>query len=116
MLAGQDVLAGRPTLLLALALEGLKGPEREELLALLQMRNAECGMRNGRDVGRLREMFDQAQVFAKADKLVEKYQARAEAIADEVQPIELRELLYYLVDAVLERQAASPEPELIQLS
>ena len=39
-----------------------------------------------------------------------KYRARAEAIADEAQPEELRELLYYLVDNILERPAA-PEPE-----
>src|SRR5205807_3299085 len=35
LVAGQDVLAGRPTLLLALALEALQGPDREELLGLL---------------------------------------------------------------------------------
>ncbi len=33
---------------------------------------------------------------------------RAEALADGVEPIEFRELLYYLVDTVLERQ---PIPE-----
>ncbi|HWG45561.1 MAG TPA: polyprenyl synthetase family protein, partial [Gemmataceae bacterium] len=36
LIAGQDVLAARPTLLLALALEGSTPAEREELLALLQ--------------------------------------------------------------------------------
>ena len=35
LIAGQDVLAARPTLLLALALEGSTPAEREELLALL---------------------------------------------------------------------------------
>ena len=40
---------------------------------------------------------------------MEKYRARAEAVADEVQPTELRELLYYLVDSVLDRQPP-PEP------
>jgi geranylgeranyl diphosphate synthase type II len=39
---------------------------------------------------------------------VEKYRARAEALADEVEPAELRELLYYLVDSVLEK---APVPE-----
>src|SRR6185312_1295486 len=36
LIVGQDVLAARPTLLLALALEGSTPAEREELLALLQ--------------------------------------------------------------------------------
>src|SRR5258708_1409542 len=35
LIAGQDVLAARPTLLLALALEGSAPAHREELLALL---------------------------------------------------------------------------------
>jgi geranylgeranyl diphosphate synthase type II len=67
----------------------------------------------------VRQLFTKAQVFAKAEKLVEKYRARAEAIADDIQPTELRELLYYLVDSVLDRQSHAPEPEappLIQLS
>jgi hypothetical protein len=42
---------------------------------------------------------------------------RAEVPADMVEPAELRELLYYLVDSVLERQPAAPEPgPLIQLT
>ena len=45
----------------------------------------------------------QAKVFDKAEKLVEKFRAKAEALADEVEPTELRELLYYLVDTVLEK-------------
>jgi geranylgeranyl pyrophosphate synthase len=114
LLSGQDVLAARPTLLLALALEGLPSADRADLLSLLEKAH---GLQS---VGleRVRELFTRAQVFDKADRLVEKYRARAEAIADEVEPTELRELLYYLVDSVLDRQppAAAPEPALLQLS
>src|SRR5205823_1932028 len=35
LVAGQDALAGRPTLLLALALEGLAGADKDQLLTLL---------------------------------------------------------------------------------
>jgi hypothetical protein len=67
-------------------------------------------------VGRVRQLFDRAGVFAKAEKLVEKFRARAEAVADEVEPPELRELLYFLVDTVLDRQPPpSPEPEALPL-
>jgi geranylgeranyl pyrophosphate synthase len=116
LIAGQDVLAGRPTLLLALALEGSTPAAREELLALA------AGGRQGATqavVERVRQLFERAGVFAKAEKLVEKYRARAEAVADDAQPTELRELLYYLVDNVLDRQPPAPEPEappLLQLS
>jgi geranylgeranyl pyrophosphate synthase len=117
LLAGQDVLSARPTLLLALALEGSAPAPRAELLALLHRlpdKDAAPAV-----IERVRQLFTQALVFLKAEKLVDKYRARAEAIADEVEPTELRELLYYLVDNVLDRQPPAPEPEapaLIQLS
>lgn len=117
LIAGQDVLAARPTLLLALGLEGLVPAERDELLTLLQ-RAPDKDVASA-TLERVRQLFTKAQVFAKAEKLVEKYRARAESVADDIQPTELRELLYYLVDSVLDRQPPAPEPEvppLIQLS
>lgn len=114
MVAGQDVLAGRPTLLLALALETLTGGEREELLAIV---HGEHPRREQNLLPRVRQLFTKANVFEKAEKLVEKYRARSEAIADEVQPTELRELLYYLVDTVLDRpQTEEVEPPLVSLT
>jgi geranylgeranyl pyrophosphate synthase len=115
LVAGQDTLSGRPTLLLALALEGLTGGDREELLAIVQ---GEHPRRDENLLPRVRQLFTKANVFEKAEKLVEKYRARAEAIADAVEPTELRELLYYLVDTVLDRSEAEPveEPPLVQLS
>ena len=116
LVAGQDVLAGRPTLLLALALEALKGGDREELLAILQHEHP----KQGDDLVRcVRRLFDKANVFDKAEKLIEKYRARTEGIADEVEPMELRELLYYLVDTVLDRPDELPmeaAPQMVQLS
>jgi geranylgeranyl pyrophosphate synthase len=113
LIAGQDVLAARPTLLLALALEGSAPAAREELLALLhgQHQLSREGL-----VSRVRGLFEKAGAFDKAEKLVEKYRARAEALADEANPTELRELLYYLVDSVLDRDPAPPAPEPALLS
>ena len=42
LMAGQDVLAARPTLLLALALEGSSPDNRAELLTLLHGRPRSC--------------------------------------------------------------------------
>ena len=106
LVTGQDVLAARPTLLLALALEGLTAPERTELLGLISAAREHTSPDDtaaADTVERVRALYLKAKVFAKADALVEKYRARAEAIADEVEPAELRELLYYLVDTVLEK-------------
>ena len=116
LVAGQDILAGRPTLLLALALEGLTGGDREELLAIL---HREHPRQDQNLLPRVAQLYSKAIVFEKAEKLVEKYRARAEAIADDVEPTELRELLYHLVDTVLERaEPESPEgmPQIVQLS
>jgi geranylgeranyl diphosphate synthase, type II len=126
LMIGQDVLGARPTLLLALALEGLQAAERGELLALIQQTSRgdkaqelqPLGLESEL-VGRVRALFQRAQVFEKAEKLVEKYRSRAEALADEVEPVELRELLYFMVDTILDRPSPPPEPEafpLVQLT
>jgi geranylgeranyl pyrophosphate synthase len=126
LIAGQDALAARPTLLLALALEGACPADKEELMALLRGSHANAGSANGhaadkRDetkMVRIRCLFEQAGVFEKAEKLIEKYRARAESVADEAEPTELRELLYYLVDSVLDKEAPEQgsEAALVELN
>jgi geranylgeranyl pyrophosphate synthase len=111
LLAGQDVLAARPTLLLALALDGLSAVEKGELLGLISAAREHASPDDtvaADTVERVRTLYRKANVFAKADALVEKYRSRAEANADAVEPTEFRELLYYLVDTVLEK---TPAPE-----
>lgn len=107
--AGQDALAMRPTLLLALALETASPAQRLELLSLIS-----ADSRDERTVARMARIFESCRVFEKAGKLVEKYRQRAEAIADEVQPEALRELLYFLVDTVLADESTEPEFALAQ--
>ncbi len=109
LVAGQDVLSARPTLLLALALEAANESEKAELLDLIRGRNGEhrCGI-----VERVRQLYVKLKLFDKAEKMVEKFKARAEALADEVTPSELRELLYYLVDTVLSREMPASAPDL----
>lgn len=102
LVAGQDVLAARPTLLLALALEGSSPAQREELLHLIRQSRS-AGVDADVVVNRVRDIYFAAKVFEKADKLVDKFRAKAESLADEVEPVEFRELLYYLVDTVLEK-------------
>jgi len=98
--AGLDTLGGRPTVLWALALEGLDPLQRDELLQL-----AEATADPAARVARVHQLYRAAGVFDKAHQLVDKYQERAERTADEIEPESLRRLLYYLVDTVLERPA-----------
>lgn len=97
--AGLDTLGGRPTILWALALEALSAAQQEELLQLVNDESRPAEFR----VQRVRQLYHEAQVFEKADRLIDKHQQRAEAIADEIEPDELRRLLYYLIDTVLQR-------------
>jgi geranylgeranyl pyrophosphate synthase len=121
--AGGDILGGRPTVLLALALEGLPPARQEELLALVSSdarlptsdsRNATEGA-GSRDyvagpyrIDRVRQLYEEAGVLEKAARLIEKHRERAEKVADEIQPEELRALLYYLIDSVLDHAAGQP--------
>ena len=97
---GADLLGGRPTILLALALDSLGGQQREELISLI---DAQSNVLPAQKLLRARALYFEAGVFEKAHKLVDKHQQKAEEIADEIQPDELRRLMYYLVDTVLDR-------------
>jgi geranylgeranyl pyrophosphate synthase len=108
--AGGDTLGGRPTVLWALALEGLSPAKREELLNLVAT-DSRPPTPDSR-LARVRELYHEAGVFDKASRLIEKHQERAEKIADEIEPEELRALLYYLIDSVLEHAQSSPPPVL----
>lgn len=103
MIAGQDALALRPTLLLALAYESASPEQRAELESAMDE-----GSPDSLRMGRLRRVFEACGVFDKAHALVEKSRARAEALADDVQPDSLRQLLYFLVDMVLAPESSEP--------
>ena len=98
MTAGADALAARPTLLLALALEAVGPEDKQRLMELVHSPE-----KSDKKVKQIYSLFKRYDVFAKADKLVEKYRDRAEAVADDVEPEELRVLLYFLVDTILQR-------------
>ena len=106
MLAGGDVLGGRPTVLWALALEALPEEKQQELIDLISDDSASTGHR----IARVRQLYNEARVFEKAHRLVDKHQERAEAVADDITHEELRRLLYYLVDTVLDRQSTPDTP------
>ncbi|WP_442505649.1 polyprenyl synthetase family protein [Novipirellula sp. SH528] len=112
MSAGGDLFGGRPTILWALALETLKGDERALLINLVDNPSQYSDSERMAIATRL---YHSASVFETAMKLVDKHQARAEMVADELEPESLRRLLYFLVDTVLERPEI-PTPNVISLS
>lgn len=107
MAVGGDIVGGRPTVLWALALEALPETQKQELLALV----ADGQVSIGTKVARFRELYQQAGVFEKAERLVEKHRERCQAIAEAIEPAPLKRLFHYLIDIVLDGgapQAAEP--------
>lgn len=109
--AARDAEVARPTLLMALAHEAADAGQRAELQCLV-----EAGTSPAARVDRLRRLFHDLGIFEKAEALVEKCRARAEALADETTPEALRQLLYFLVDTVLHAEPAPPPPAVVPLS
>ena len=108
LVSGRDAELAKPTLLLALALESAKGPMREQLERAIQ-EPLTAVVRTER----LRQLYQKLGVFERAQALVDKCRSRAEALADEVQPESLRQLLYFLIDTVLAESATPPPPEVL---
>ena len=109
--AGGDVIGGRPTVLWALALQSLSESDQAELLALA---DGDDGLTDRQRFERARALYHRAGVFETALQLVDKHQARAEKVADEIEPDPLRRLLYFLVDTVLERPEL-PNPAVVSI-
>lgn len=104
--SGGDVLGGRPTVLLALALAALNPAEQEELLSLLVPQDCKS---EAQRLQRVEQLYRQADVFEQARRLIDKHQQRAVEAAESISNKPLQQLLKYLVDTVLERsEPAAP--------
>ena len=96
------MFGGRPTVLWALALEGLSDVDRRQLERLIASGEATPAV-----IDQVRELYQRAGVFDEAERLVIKHQERAAAIADQFTPEALRRLAWFLIETVLERPAAA---------
>lgn len=111
LLAGQDALAVRPTMLLALALDAANDTERAELRAIYQS--------DGDDDLRLHQLmrlFTDLGAFERAAALIDECRAKATALADDVEPERLRRFLRFLVDTVLAHDSPPPQLARAELS
>jgi geranylgeranyl diphosphate synthase type II len=105
-IGGSDLLGGRPTVLWALAIEGLGEKDRERLKWLVEQQTpAE------ETLAEAAELYRRANVFTKATELVVKHRRRAEQIADQLEHEPLRYLLHFLTDAILDRRSLSVSEE-----
>ncbi len=95
VLLGSDLVARRPTVLLAFALEDCGPERRKEVLDLLG-----SDMDDRTKAGELGRLFEACGVLEKARTLVQKHRQRAHAAAENTSPA-LRELMHLITDIVL---------------
>ena len=103
---GGDVLGGRPTVLWALALEGLSERDRRELESLLGK-----SVSDDATLARAAALYEKADVFQKASRLISKHHQRAQAAAEQLDSEPLRHLLSFLADAILDRRSLTVSEE-----
>lgn len=97
--SGTDVFGGRPTILWALALEGLPEEDRREMESLL------AGPATAAvTIQRVRRFYQQAGAFDKAVRLVDKHRQRACEVAEPLPEEPLRRVLNFLLDVLLDRK------------
>ncbi|MBC7965132.1 MAG: polyprenyl synthetase family protein [Fuerstia sp.] len=102
LVAGQDALALRPTVLLALALKDANEQQKSDLKAILA--ETSDGSLNHKRIDRLREIFRACDVFEKAEFYVERSREKAEALVADVEDEKIRDLLQFFIETVLARE------------
>jgi geranylgeranyl diphosphate synthase, type II len=119
VITGQDAMALRPTLLLAMALKGANSQQRDTLERILQG-DPESPLQR---LNLLKQIFEQTDVFSQAEMLVDKSRERAESLVEQVEPESLQQYLYFLIDTVLASEedtspagAGNQGPVLVSLS
>lgn len=98
--AAGDILGGRPTILLALALQSLAADDQQRLLDVLSNVHSTS---NSQRVATARELMEKGRIFEQAEKLIEKHRERALEIVNAIEPESLRRLMLYLIDTVLDQ-------------
>ena len=106
LVAGQDALALRPTVMMALAWQAANAEQRQLMERCFFDREEEDRIR----FKRVRRLFEELGVFEKAERLIEKSRDRAELLADDLESDEIRQLLYFLVDTVLSDEEEDKDP------
>ncbi len=91
-LAGGDVLAQRPTILHAFALQACSESERHLL---------EAASDSVAEVERLRNLYTELGVFDKTQRLVQKLRSKAEELVSSFDPLPMQELMRFIISLVL---------------
>lgn len=105
--AAGDILGGRPTVLLALALQSLAPTDQQKLLDAM---SGDDTMSDSYRIATARELLEKGRVFEQAEKLIEKHRERALDAAQSIDLESLRRLMLYLIDTVLDQSGLQSSP------
>ncbi len=102
LVAGQDALALRPTVLLALALKDANEKQKAELKEILSEPPGRST--NYNRIDRMREIYRACDVFEKAEVFVERSREKAESLVAEIEDEQIRDLMQFFIETVLAKE------------
>ncbi len=88
-----------------IAYQSANEEDRRSLHRLLESKNPQA-----QRIEQLRKLFEKHKVFDKAEVLIEKSRTRAEALVEDIESEELRQLFHFLIDTVLAPEDI-PQPD-----
>ncbi len=107
--AAGDLLGGRPTVLLALAIERLPARESAELLAIASLGRQSAA--DGEAIRTAARLYEQADVFTRARRLVSAERRKAVSAIAGCRLPRLREVLEFLLDLAVPPEMAASESD-----
>lgn len=99
VVSGQDAASMRPTVLLALALKHCSDDQRQQLQQMLTGSDPDDDA--GKRAAQLQKIYEDLDVFERAEVLVERSRERAEELLEQIEDSRIRDLLRFFTETIL---------------
>jgi len=99
VVSGQDAASMRPTVLLALALKHCSDDQRQQLQQMLTVSDPDDDA--GKRAAQLQKIYEDLDVFERAEVLVERSRERAEELLEQIEDSRIRDLLRFFTETIL---------------
>ena len=99
VVSGQDAASMRPTVLLALALKHCSDDQRQQLQQMLTVSDPDGDA--GKRAAQLQKIYEDLDVFERAEVLVERSRERAEELLEQIEDSRIRDLLRFFTETIL---------------
>lgn len=99
VVSGQDAASMRPTVLLALALKHCSDDQTQQLQQMLTVPDLDGDA--GQRAAQLQKIYEDLDVFERAEVLVERSRERAEELLEQIEDSRIRDLLRFFTETIL---------------